>query len=389
LHASHFSDQSWLAASPPQFPDAHQNWLIASRFASRLTGIKENTKFQTKPDGDGDGEQAPGGLKRLVAETKDAHGVKQVYVWHAMAGYWGGVTPTAGTAMERYEPALAYPVQSPGVTGNQPDIVMDSLSVLGLGLVHPRRVRDFYGELHAYLASCGVDGVKVDVQNIIETLGAGHGGRVAITRAYHRALEASVARSFPDNGCISCMCHNSDMLYSARQTAVVRASDDFYPRDPASHTVHVASVAYNTVFLGEFMQPDWDMFHVSRHSCRLRCVPCFFSFHRCVEASIDRYMSSPELASGGGVPRRGEGHRWLPDIRQRQAGEPQLRAAQEARAPRRLRATRAASRPAHTRLPLLRPGARRREVTSGQTLPSIKKLIPKDSSIDLGRRRRR
>ncbi|ONM52388.1 Stachyose synthase [Zea mays] len=120
-----------------------------------------------------------------------------------MAGYWGGVTPTAGTAMERYEPALAYPVQSPGVTGNQPDIVMDSLSVLGLGLVHPRRVRDFYGELHAYLASCGVDGVKVDVQNIIETLGAGHGGRVAITRAYHRALEASVARSFPDNGCIS------------------------------------------------------------------------------------------------------------------------------------------------------------------------------------------
>lgn len=254
-------DDGWQQIASENKPDPNVAVQEGAQFASRLTGIKENTKFQTKPDGDGDGEQAAGGLKRLVAETKDAHGVKQVYVWHAMAGYWGGVTPTAGTAMERYEPALAYPVQSPGVTGNQPDIVMDSLSVLGLGLVHPRRVRDFYGELHAYLASCGVDGVKVDVQNIIETLGAGHGGRVAITRAYHRALEASVARSFPDNGCISCMCHNSDMLYSARQTAVVRASDDFYPRDPASHTVHVASVAYNTVFLGEFMQPDWDMFH--------------------------------------------------------------------------------------------------------------------------------
>lgn len=256
-------DDGWQQIASENKPDPNVAVQEGAQFASRLTGIKENTKFQTKPDGDGDGdgEQAAGGLKRLVAETKDAHGVKQVYVWHAMAGYWGGVTPTAGTAMERYEPALAYPVQSPGVTGNQPDIVMDSLSVLGLGLVHPRRVRDFYGELHAYLASCGVDGVKVDVQNIIETLGAGHGGRVAITRAYHRALEASVARSFPDNGCISCMCHNSDMLYSAKQTAVVRASDDFYPRDPASHTVHVASVAYNTVFLGEFMQPDWDMFH--------------------------------------------------------------------------------------------------------------------------------
>ncbi|KAK4398674.1 putative galactinol--sucrose galactosyltransferase 1 [Sesamum angolense] len=27
------------------------------------------------------------------------------------------------------------------------------------------------------------------------------------------------------------------------------------------HTIHIASVAYNTIFLGEFMQPDWDMFH--------------------------------------------------------------------------------------------------------------------------------
>lgn len=48
---------------------------------------------------------------------------------------------------------------------------------------------------------------------------------------------------------------------SSKQTGVVRASDDFYPRDPVSHTIHIASVAYNSVFLGEFMLPDWDMFH--------------------------------------------------------------------------------------------------------------------------------
>ena len=50
-------------------------------------------------------------------------------------------------------------------------------------------------------------------------------------------------------------------MRSSKQTAVVRASDDFYPRDPVSHTIHIASVAYNSVFLGEFMLPDWDMFH--------------------------------------------------------------------------------------------------------------------------------
>ncbi|XP_047939379.1 probable galactinol--sucrose galactosyltransferase 2 [Salvia hispanica] len=227
-----------------------------AQFANRLTGIKENAKFKKN----GKIEEQDSGLKHVVKDAKEQHNVKFVYVWHALAGYWGGVQP-AGPGMEHYDTALAYPVQSPGVTGNQPDIVMDSLAVHGLGLVPPKKVFNFYNELHAYLASCGVDGVKVDVQNIIETLGAGHGGRVSLTRSYHQALEASIARNFADNGCISCMCHNTDGIYSARQTAVVRASDDYYPRDPASHTIHISSVAYNTVFLGEFMQPDWDMFH--------------------------------------------------------------------------------------------------------------------------------
>ncbi|KAH6819379.1 seed imbibition 2 [Perilla frutescens var. frutescens] len=227
-----------------------------AQFANRLTGIKENEKF--KKNGQADEQES--GLKHVVKTAKQQQNVKYVYVWHALAGYWGGVLPS-GPGMEHYETALAYPVQSPGVLGNQPDIVMDSLAVHGLGLVHPKKVFNFYNELHAYLASCGVDGVKVDVQNIIETLGAGHGGRVSLTRSYHQALEASVSRNFPDNGCIACMCHNTDGLYSAKQTAIVRASDDFYPRDPASHTIHISSVAYNTVFLGEFMQPDWDMFH--------------------------------------------------------------------------------------------------------------------------------
>ncbi len=45
---------------------------------------------------------------------------------------------------------------------------------------------------------------------------------------------------------------------------MARASDDFFPRDLASSTPHIAACAYNSAFLGALAMPDWDMFH-SQH----------------------------------------------------------------------------------------------------------------------------
>ncbi len=42
---------------------------------------------------------------------------------------------------------------------------------------------------------------------------------------------------------------------------MARASDDFYPRDPASSTPHVSACAFLSFFLSPLVQPDWDMFH--------------------------------------------------------------------------------------------------------------------------------
>uniref|UniRef100_A0A453QVE5 galactinol--sucrose galactosyltransferase n=1 Tax=Aegilops tauschii subsp. strangulata TaxID=200361 RepID=A0A453QVE5_AEGTS len=202
----------------------------------RLTGIKENSKFQS-----GDDPATATGIETLVRAAKEKYGLKYVYVWHAITGYWGGVRPGVA-GMEAYRSSMQFPKISPGVAENEPNMKTDVLTLQGLGLVHPQAVHRFYDELHAYLAAAGVDGVK-------------------LTREYHRALDASVAKNFPDNGIIACMSHNTDALYCSKQTAVVRASDDFFPREAVSHTIHIAAVAYNSVFLGEFMLPDWDMFH--------------------------------------------------------------------------------------------------------------------------------
>ncbi|KAK4404155.1 putative galactinol--sucrose galactosyltransferase 6 [Sesamum angolense] len=218
----------------------------------RLTGIKENAKFQK-----GDPSM---GIKNIVNIAKEKHGLKYVYVWHAITGYWGGVKPGV-KEMEEYQSAMQYPKLCKGVMENEPGWKTDAIALQGLGLVNPKNVYKFYNELHSYLTSAGVDGVKVDAQCILETLGAGHGGRVELTKQYHQALDASIARNFSDNGCIACMSHNLESLYCSKQTAIVRASDDFFPRDPVSHTIHIAAVAYNSVFLGEIMLPDWDMFH--------------------------------------------------------------------------------------------------------------------------------
>ena len=51
-------------------------------------------------------------------------------------------------------------------------------------------------------------------------------------------------------------------LLSSKRSAVARASEDFMPREPTLQTLHVASVSFNSLLLGEIMIPDWDMFHV-------------------------------------------------------------------------------------------------------------------------------
>ncbi|KAL7137741.1 hypothetical protein ABFS83_10G113100 [Erythranthe nasuta] len=244
-------DDGWQSVAGDEEKQQQQQELGQPQLL-RLTGVKENAKFQT--------EDPKIGIENIVKIAKEKYGLKSVYVWHAITGYWGGVRPGV-KEMGEYDSAMQYPKVCNGVMENEPGWKTDALAVQGLGLVNPKNVYKFYNELHSYLRSAGVDGVKVDAQCILETLGAGLGGRVELTKQYHLALDASVARNFADNGCIACMSHNLESLYCSKQTAIVRASDDFFPRDPVSHTIHIAAVAYNTVFLGEVMQPDWDMFH--------------------------------------------------------------------------------------------------------------------------------
>lgn len=115
--------------------------------------------------------------------------------------------------MAQYDPKIVAAIPSPGVESNGICFVLKSIMMNSVGLVNPDKIYCLYSDLHAYLASIGIDGVKVDNQSILETLGVGYGGRVKLARKYHEALEASVSKNFKNNGIISCMSHSTDALY--------------------------------------------------------------------------------------------------------------------------------------------------------------------------------
>ena len=244
-------------------------------FARQLDGFAPNAKFEAAG---GEGGRIRS-LGELVNRCKRDLGVRHVYCWHALAGYWRGASASLG---ERSNLAIvqAQPTPSRHLLTIEPQLGWDAVTLFGVGLLtESKQLASFYKKLHEPLAAAGVDGVKVDVQSGVPALGGGVGGGPNLARAYTKAMEASVVEHFSEGrgegsggegggeggvNCINCMCHSTENLYQYSSTAVARASDDFYPRRPDSHTVHLVNVAYNSLFLGEICLPDWDMFH-SQH----------------------------------------------------------------------------------------------------------------------------
>ncbi|MDQ2798331.1 MAG: hypothetical protein M3Y13_01660, partial [Armatimonadota bacterium] len=207
----------------------------------RLTAFRANEKF-------------PNDLAPTVAMSKDEFGVETFLVWHALNGYWGGVE---GEALPGYGVRAVARTFSPGILHHKPGL-NDWWGGL-VGVVPPEHVYRFFQDYHRHLRQQGVDGVKVDSQATLEGIAGGFGGRVELMRSYHEALEGSAQTQFL-GALINCMSCASDMLYSALNSTVTRTSTDFWPDQPASHGLHLYTNAQVSLWFGEFVHPDWDMF---------------------------------------------------------------------------------------------------------------------------------
>jgi raffinose synthase len=208
----------------------------------RLTSFSANGKFE-------------GGLRATVELAKQSFRVKTFLVWHTVHGYWGGTDPEALT---EYQPERILRWYSPEVLTHAPGMNREYCGAYGSP---PRqsKLASFYQDYHRALSAEGVDGVKVDNQGSVEGLAVERGGRVREIAATRAGLEASTRRNFSGR-LINCMSCSSETFYLAQDSMLTRTSTDFWPERPASHGRHLYVNAMVSLWFGEFVQPDWDMF---------------------------------------------------------------------------------------------------------------------------------
>ncbi|EIE27114.1 raffinose synthase [Coccomyxa subellipsoidea C-169] len=252
-------DDGWQCTDGGMQTSGRKGCVASARdFTRRLTSIKANSKFSSPLAGP---EEYYSQLGKVVDSLKQLYGLRYIYCWHGLSCYWSGVSPYEED-VANYNARLVFSEPTPGLVEIEPSMAWNPSVISGVGVVD--NVRDIYSDMHAYLAAAGINGVKVDCQAGVGLAGSTEGGGPQAALHLNGALEDSVAAHFPGNHCINCMCHSTENLYRMRDTAVVRVSDDFYPRNPASSYPHIAACAYNGFFLSAIMHPDWDMFQ-SKH----------------------------------------------------------------------------------------------------------------------------
>jgi raffinose synthase len=198
--------------------------------------------FQKLKSFSADEKKLPEGLKSAVDAIKAATGARWVGAWHALQGVPGGIDPASELA--RAQAAHLW-------TGAGGVLVPDPTSDRGRG---------FYDAFYRYLKDAGIDLIKVDFQNWLETPLR---GRVPIFQGMQQAIynfHAAAKQAFGDR-VINCMSEGSDALFNLRDTNVVRNSLDYLlPAGPVGHRRHVLNNVFNSLAVQQVAYPDFDMF---------------------------------------------------------------------------------------------------------------------------------
>jgi hypothetical protein len=188
----------------------------------------------------------PEGLAETTRKIREAHpAINDIAVWHALLGYWGGISPD-GELAKKYKTI---------------EVAKESGNMLA---IHPDDVHRFYNDAYTFLSAAGVTSVKTDAQFMLDLLERSDQRRAMIS-PYQSAWTQAHLRHFGGKA-ISCMsCIPQILFHSFLPTntprVLLRNSDDFFPDVADSHPWHVFANAHNALLVQHLnVLPDWDMF---------------------------------------------------------------------------------------------------------------------------------
>ncbi|CAK7322935.1 unnamed protein product [Dovyalis caffra] len=211
----------------------------------RLVKFEENYKFR---DYESPNVASGKRMRAFIRDLKEEFGTEEhVYVWHALCGYWGGIRPNVGGNVP--ESRVIRPKLSPGLQMTMGDLAVDKIINNGVGLVPPERAYKINFRSNGFL-------------QLLEMLSEEFGGRVALAEAYYKALTASVKKHFKANGVIASMEHCNDFMFLGTEAIALGR----VVTHQEIRMGHIGYCAYNSLWMGNFIHLDWDMFQ-STHPC--------------------------------------------------------------------------------------------------------------------------
>ena len=199
--------------------------------------VKDSMLYSYKPEQ----TKFPDGFLKLTTDLKEHTSIRQVGVWHAFGGYWGGVL--RGSEAEAFWRENLYYNRN-GKVLPYPD------AEKGYG---------FWRKWYEYLSSQGIDFVKVDGQSAVKNYFRNQECVGIAARQAHKALEAAVDL-YMNGNLINCMGMAIENVLGRPASGLSRNSDDFLPEKEMGFAEHLMQNAYNALYHSQVYYGDWDMF---------------------------------------------------------------------------------------------------------------------------------
>ena len=190
-------------------------------------------------------ETFPDGWDPLLSMRKDDK-IKWFGLWHSYMGLWRGI-------------------HKKNDFGDLQDDFIPFGKQLGPGKSKEGAQR-FYDAFIGSVSDYGFDFVKIDNQSLYNGLQKNVDSGVSINSWTTEALENAVKSKMPQ-GMINCMAQGTPQVLGTRYSAVARVSIDYKLKDLAKAKAHIEQSFVNTLFQGQTVWPDHDMFHSSDPDC--------------------------------------------------------------------------------------------------------------------------